>query len=314
MHGKLKFYQLIIALLFVPLLPLLAETFIYSGFFKNFFNADISYIIYIGILAGTYYLFFNKDKHEPLIDLLINLLILLLFVTTVAVFILGYLEEVNFPNYVFSVFHVHYHNIPALVSYVFYLLFLLLIKNETKTLLIEKKLSLKLTSAVFFLLSVYLVNNSNQTLSLIERKVITILVKPNITYNEKMSKEWGFFYNYMLFVRENTPSDAIVHLPPKLDPWQLTGNIGLVRYFLYPRQLVNTSDPFSLSNKKFDYLLISKGFFTQAGESGHGWPKIPIEADKIWYIDENTKEVEEFNGQFIPHTSKDWGLIKLVNN
>jgi hypothetical protein len=60
----------------------------------------------------------------------------------------------------------------------------------------------------------------------------------HLTYDEKMGVKWGDYYDYMVFVRENTPSDATIAIPPQADQWAQTGNAGLDNYFLYPRQLV----------------------------------------------------------------------------
>lgn len=61
---------------------------------------------------------------------------------------------------------------------------------------------------------------------------------PYLTYEEKMRSKWGDYYEYMVFVRENTPAGATIIIPPQGDQWPMTGNGGLDSYFLYPRRLV----------------------------------------------------------------------------
>lgn len=60
----------------------------------------------------------------------------------------------------------------------------------------------------------------------------------HLTYDEKMGIKWGDYYDYMVFLRENTPADATIVIPAQGDQWPRTGNAGLDNYFLYPRRLV----------------------------------------------------------------------------
>ena len=60
----------------------------------------------------------------------------------------------------------------------------------------------------------------------------------HLSYDEKMQIKWGDYYEYMVFVRENTPAGATIIIPPQGDQWPTTGNSGLDSYFLYPRRLV----------------------------------------------------------------------------
>ena len=46
------------------------------------------------------------------------------------------------------------------------------------------------------------------------------------------------FASYMRFLREQVPSDARVVVPP-VDREPVYGNIGLMQYFLFPREVVN---------------------------------------------------------------------------
>ncbi len=79
---------------------------------------------------------------------------------------------------------------------------------------------------------------------------------PNMTYHEKMYYKLGFSWKYLNFIKENTPEDAIILMPPdsiflprnkKSDFNSSILSKEWSSYFVYPRKLVyereKTSSP-----------------------------------------------------------------------
>jgi hypothetical protein len=316
-YLKVNFREIILLfILTIPLFVYSIEVFTYQGFVAKKIILSNQQLLYLSLIVNTILISNPMNIIQDYYKYIIRIIMGLLIVFVLLFFCLGYLEEVNYPNYVFTKFHVDFQNISPLISYNFYLVLIILIKKEMdfKKLKIKNLLSRFIAFTTFFLLSLYLINNLHSVLSLANRNISFILANPTATYDEKMTKKMGFFYEYMQFIKENTPGDAVIHLPPKIDPWQMTGNAGLVRYFLYPRKLVSTGDPYILSENDYDYIMISKGFFNQAGDWGHGWPKISVEAEKILYLDPEIKNIKEVFKDYDPDDSENegaWGLIKI---
>jgi len=132
------------------------------------------------------------------------------------------------------------------------------------------------------------------------------------SYDDKMRRVWGFYYDYMKFVRENTAPDSNILIPPHSYHWLSTGNGGLNRYFLYPRKHIN-GEVDNIPDNGYDYVLIAKGLWYSEGVDW-GWPKVYVKASKIWYIDPQTLKVSELEKDFDPKDSfnmQAWGLIKV---
>src|SRR3989344_4406615 len=62
------------------------------------------------------------------------------------------------------------------------------------------------------------------------------------SYDEKMGFKWGAFYSYMLFIKNNTTEDSVIYHPAVVGPFLWEGSQVVLRYFLYPRILVNDED------------------------------------------------------------------------
>ena len=82
-----------------------------------------------------------------------------------------------------------------------------------------------------------LATNCAQTWQYIRPQIELVRRNPFLSYDEKMRRKWGDYYDFMVYVREHTPPDAVIAIPPQ-SAWPTTGNAGLDSYFLYPRRLV----------------------------------------------------------------------------
>jgi len=52
---------------------------------------------------------------------------------------------------------------------------------------------------------------------------------------EKLSHSWGTYYKWVSFIREKTPGDSLIILPPQSAKFPAIGNAGLCDYFIFPR-------------------------------------------------------------------------------
>lgn len=62
---------------------------------------------------------------------------------------------------------------------------------------------------------------------------------PWLTYDQKMHEKYGFYYDFTLFVKNNTPGNAVILISPIQPPLAGSGNSTFSNYFLYPRKLIN---------------------------------------------------------------------------
>jgi hypothetical protein len=122
-----------------------------------------------------------------------------------------------------------------------------------------------------------------------------ILFHLRSTYDERMYYQWGIFYQDMVFVRNNTPTNATIVIPPEEAAWLMgTGEPAFVRAFLYPRTI--TPEPINIPNLQAfgpnTYILIAWGNEEcKPDPACHGWPRQDIKATKIMYKDPNSSNV-----------------------
>ena len=79
--------------------------------------------------------------------------------------------------------------------------------------------------------------NLTYSLPLLIDDLTFIARNPSFSYDEKMRAQWGDFYDFMCFTRNNTPPEATIVLPTQNSVWPSLSNRALVNYFLYPRKL-----------------------------------------------------------------------------
>lgn len=134
----------------------------------------------------------------------------------------------------------------------------------------------------------------------IVRNEIRFFVKnPVLSYDEKMSAKWGLYYDYMVFVRENTPPDAVIMTPPQTWPWLSVGNKLLNYYFLYPRRMKGGGVEKLVIDESATHVMIAWGLHGPEKPGKHGWPKPPYPPGKVIWM---------------PGQMGRWGLIDLRGN
>ncbi len=64
-----------------------------------------------------------------------------------------------------------------------------------------------------------------------------------LSKEEKLSHTWGRYYEWVSFIRDKTPEDSLIILPPqKRDKFPRIGSTGLCDYFIFPRFNAHEND------------------------------------------------------------------------
>lgn len=343
----LRFNSLIFPFL-VPLtyLFLFLETYSYIGFLRKFFLVDSRFFLAVSLVSVMGVIFerfvfgekVKKEGGERLINLAFGLNFLVTPVFIIFYFILMGIENKNYPNYVFSRFHLQPDNFFNLVLMSIFLLLggLLYFSAETERgrvrnffldLLHKSGINFNFSTTrvgyresfvilflfvSVFLLLVYFIENLSQTLPLAIKNDLYIFTHLDDSYDDKMRKTLGFYYDFMRFVDDYTEEGAVIVLPPNKSPWLSEGNPNLSRYFLYPKYVLNGEES-SLPGEDFDYVVVAKGSWDREGKS-KGWPRFFVEAKRVFFYSGTTKEVKVVNGDFYPELMDlygGWGLIEV---
>lgn len=138
---------------------------------------------------------------------------------------------------------------------------------------------------------------------IVHNEISFIAHLPGLSYDKKMSAQWGLYYDYMAFVRENTPSDAVIMTPPQAWPWSKAGNRHLSLYFLYPRRTKEGGIDGPMVDEAATHVMIVWGFHKPENPRDYGWakrwPEPPYPPGKVIYM---------------PGEMGRWGLIDLRGN
>lgn len=100
---------------------------------------------------------------------------------------------------------------------------------------------------------------------------------PDLTYDQKMRLKIGSpLYEYLRFLDNELPKDAVIAEPPQMHPWAYTGNGAFLKYFIYPRTLIQVSTPSELPSKEATHSLVVWGDSETKDVSLYGWPKMDL--------------------------------------
>lgn len=277
------------------------ETFTYSGFFTKHFHPFLV-IVFVLVTIFSLSLFNKIYKSSLLRQVSFGLSLFLMFIY----FISDILEKVIYPNYTFSHFHFHPN---ALLLPVITMACIFVLNDNGKR--VRTLFWITLT----FVLLQYVIADFN---TIKNSRPLLALNNLGLSYDEKMEVFVGEIpYSFAIFIKNNTPEDSTIAIPPQGYPWDKTSNVAYLRYFLHPRRLINggEKDP-RLDMNTIDYVLIDYG---ETSVSQYGftnvWPKFDVDGEYIIYwnpLDKMTKKV--VNGKYIYEEGKDveeWGIIKV---
>lgn len=321
------------------------ESFTYAGYsFKHLFlpfQLLMGLSIFSGIVTRlTPGILEYERKNQTPNTIIITINKLIFAPLLVSYFLVNLLELQNYPNYVFSTIHLQ----PSLYFWpIFLSSFLLFISIQISngTLLVvklfltnEKEFVSKSTTlnkiskdiflkiVVFVFVLNILMNNIKGITGWMYERSKFIVMSPTASYDEKMRYGWGNFYDYMLFVRNNTPETATIMFPPMINPWMDVGGGGLIRYFLYPRNIIqDMTNAYTDMDSEADYAMLTWGSGTCTLEEGdcHGWPRVKVSAESIIYKKDKSTETEKSRYNVIYDYNDEinkgaWGLIKIKKN
>lgn len=147
---------------------------------------------------------------------------------------------------------------------------------------------------LFFVIAAVAINLIH---SLPSKDQLTLIYRnPNLALNLKYRLKIGSpLYEYLVFLQQNLPEDAVVAEPPQMHPWAYTGNGAFLNYFLYPRRLVQVNTPTDPIPLAATYSLLIWGESHSDDKSLYGWPKTDISSYEITYFQKDPP----------------WGIIKL---
>ena len=288
----------------------LDQNFFYSNEFKILGFILFLLIILLCIWNGR----FSKSAIRWTARIVLGLALACFFLAIV----LNILERLNYPNYVLANFDIYYQNlfpisVVGLISFCFYkwqdfAAFLSRYETKQQRDLIGEGAAL----GIVILLVFYLISSVYSIYSDAFSRDVYVFTHLQDNYDQKMHYNWNFFYDYMRFVKEQTPQNAIVVIPPTQDAWLSSGNDVLVRYFLYPRKIIQGQLD-SLPKQKYNYLLLDKGEWNVADDL-YGWPRVAVDSEEIIYFDQSTEKVSQYFGNYNPNVNDNkmkWGVIKV---
>jgi hypothetical protein len=288
---------------------LFLETVKYPGFVGNHFYIDAK--VYFALTLVLTLFSTSKSKFLKLIFKINSLLLPILLIVYLG---LAALEGAHYTNYILATFHIHIDGMVILVLFSL----LLYVFNKFKNLLPKNICALGIIYPAIVLSIVYFVIvNLTYVVNQAVNRDAYIIFHPLSTYDQKMFYQWGDFYRFMVFVKNNTPSDANIVIPPQQDPWLIgTGNPHFVRSFLYPRNIIR--EMLIIPDVKVfgpnTFILISWGKEECKPTGCHGWPRQDIFAKRIMYKDPNSESVIETKVNAIYKLEDDkyvYGVIEL---
>jgi hypothetical protein len=290
-------------------LCLLAEAVKYPGFVENHFFIDPKYLFAIVVAM---ILFFETQSKISRFVFKLNWIFLVIISTFYLLFSL--LEGSHYTNFVLATYHFHLDGL--ILSVLFSLFIFLSDKFKSEIPKVNGKFNI-LYIILAFLIIFFLVKNVAYAADTGINRNSYILFHLGSSYDDRMTYQWGIFYQFMVFVKNNTPPDATIVIPPEQDPWLMgSGNNDFVRAFIYPRKIVQETliipDLSSFGSNTF--ILITWGKEACKRDGCHGWPRQEIKTSKIIYKDPQSEKAIETkeNTIYNPEDTKYvYGLIKL---
>ncbi len=320
--------EIYFSLFTISLILSLIEIFTYKNFFFKHFYIHTDVLIGLAVISGMIFIAREERMKTTFLNKMVFILtrgcyaILALTIPLYVYFNL--LNLINYPNYVFSKIHIQTDLIirPIVLCLSLVILLYLQKKHLVSFYKLYKEKTWKnyaryfLTIIIVGIIALYTLVNLIVNAADIIPQTILMINNRNLTRQQKyeyvMVKNYGYFYNYMDFIKSVTPPDASILLPPQKNPWQLEGNQRLVRYFLFPRVLYSAHE--SNLPASFDYIMIAWGgdSFPPDNSNDYGWPKYPIEAKKIYLYDTSTKNYSVSNDNYDPNKFLKPGTYGLI--
>ena len=300
-------------LIVVTYLFLALDTFIYPGAVAKYLFIDSRFYFGLSVVLLLFFL----PKKSKILDFVLKVNALMLIPLWIIYLIFVGIEAAHYTNYVLATYHIHLDGLISLPLFSLSLFLAEKIKVRFPTAFLPKPKNI-FFFALIIITAYFSVKNLASSANTALNANLYVFLHPASSYDEKMYYQWGDFYRYMVFIKNNTAENAKIVIPPAQEPWLArTGDMQLVRAFLFPRELIqyreiNIPDLDSLGTGT--YLMVSWGDRPCNTQDCHGWPKQTIVAKEIFYKDKNSSEVIETRENFV--YKKDdykyvYGLISL---
>jgi hypothetical protein len=279
----------------------LLESVSYIGYIQAHFFIPSALIYLSGILI--FFLPIRKHFH---FNKSVNIMLTLTAITSsVLYFSLNLIESAMYENYIFSLLHINLRGLEIFTALSIIIFFIA--RSHSRGL--SQSLRAGLIGSLVFVF----ISNITHLTPIIVKAISPVITNPMATYEKKLTKAHPI-YPVMQLITKLTPEDATIIIPPQGAPWVSEGNDALVLRFLYPRRVVHLEDLASIYQDN-TYLLIAKGTWPSDGTYEHGWPKMPVEASRVWKFDLTSHSSTEFARSYDPSLDLwDWGLIEVKHD
>ncbi len=312
---------------------ILIESATYPGFIRGHLSFDLNtlfvLLIISGILAsGTIKSVGLEDSWISYYKLLIQLAKLLLPALVVIGYIFISIESSNYPGFVYTK---GFHFDPLYFIYLFVISGFLLYMDRVNFQNTNISPNLKKISAwdlltysknglipltVVTLLSWILFSNVLTALKDIAPRLTPIIKNPLMSRDDKMRHLHHDFYDYMQFVKQYTPEDAIILRMPQQGKWPSLSNDGYDRAFIYPR-FTKGGDETNLNDPEIKYVFVHRAYGPPITDQYiEKWPTFKVPAKRVIYMRDNNYKnapiVVEGDYDPVVRTYDDlWGIIEL---
>lgn len=315
---KLSKYQFGLWLSTLSLLIAGIESIKYPGFIHKHlhFSPSLVYVI-TGIAIITIKLYPPPSPEKMLLPILFRYLAIGMGVISG---ILLSLEAINYPNFVFSTIHIHLDGLQIMTLLIFIYFLLSNLKHIRYHSLTRETIMIVMFALVLNFTFAAVIND----LKLLSKE-FKLMQNAGDTDSQKQHAGWGDIYLYTQLLNRSTPHNATIAFPPAQNHWLYSGNVVLMRYFVYPRSIVNLTETGSeetlaqLPAQTFDYIALAWGESNELDLSPYGWPKQAVKTEYIDYFDlvAGTSERVIVN-QYTPTgvdtpVDRRWGVIKVAN-
>lgn len=312
MKLRLLYQKRFLLLFLIPFtyVCLILDTIKYPGFVGKHFLIDAK--VYLSVCIVLMLISKTRNRFSKLVSTINS------FIFAVSGF--GYIyfsviEANHYVNYVLSKFH---FSLGGLV-YVVLLSGAIFLAERLKRKKIINEEKIKFGNITAYFLIVYtLVAGMGVTVKNSIDGDIYAATHITDSYDEKMYFHWHDFYDYMVFVRNNTPENASIVIPPQHEPyWSRSGNLFLVRSFLYPRNIIQygmEEIPDIKTLLPNTYLMIVWAEWGCDAGVCKGWPEQVIRVKEAIYKDSDSVGIKRIrqNFTFDPgDTNNSVGLLKI---
>jgi hypothetical protein len=299
---------------------LIVEAYVYPGYFRKLLFIDAQVLAFLIVSLGLVTSLTKKQSKntETLTQAILSANMLLLPALAIIFVLLTMRELNNFPNYVFSTFHIHPAAIGSVLVFNVGLVAAKLVSEKKKLLLMLLRMISQEKNYTFLVITLFMGVYLFSKLLLAGQTIVEyysyIVMNPLASYTEKLTNKLGD-YPFYAFVTAVTPPDAVVLLPPQESPWLTSGNRGYIRNLLYPRKVVQGTYDSQVIPAGVEYVLIAKGEWPVLDHDKYGWPKATMSAQRIWYYNGTTDTYFESSAKVfdptLPENKEGWGLIQL---